>query len=137
MLVKSQHQSSCTLLKLRARHIAIHLILIGVRHLVAEARIPYEALLIAGEVQRIVEKAVVRLIFRAHICLHLALGQGGRSVQNQHTSHCITSVHQAGRTLQNLYGVHNLRIDLYAMFVAPLLSLLANAFVHHDDAIVT
>ena len=54
----------------------------------------------------------------------------------QHTCHRIATVHQRGGTFQNLYRVHVLRVYLDAVLIAPLLSFLAYALVHHDDAVV-
>ena len=59
--------------ELRAWDVAVHLILIRVRELLGVAQVPNRAALVAREVERIVEKSVVRLVFGLHIGAHRAL----------------------------------------------------------------
>ena len=57
-------------------------------------------------------------------------------VHDQHTGQGVGAVHQRGGPLEYLDGMDGLRVYLYAVLIAPLLSLLADAIVDDDDAVV-
>ena len=135
-LVQSQHQSSGAFTELRTWHVAIVLVLIGMRHLVAVADIPHKTLLVARHLQRVAEETVVCLILRTDVSRHLPLGQRRLRMQDDHTRHSIRSVHQRGGTFQYFYTADTVAIYLHAVLVAPLLSFLAHTFAYHHHAVV-
>ena len=57
-------------------------------------------------------------------------------VHDQHTGQGVGAIHQRGGTLEYLDGMNSLRVNLYAMLIAPLLSLLADAIVDNDDTVI-
>ena len=122
--------------ELRARDVAVHLILIRVRELLGVAQVPNRAALVARKVERIVEKSVVRLVFGLHIGAHRALRQRRLRAKHHHAGQGIGTVHQRSRTFQNLHRVHVGSIDFHAVLVAPLLSFLSDAVAHHRHAVV-
>ena len=134
--VQPEHHYSSPFLELRSGHVAVFFVLVGVGVFVREASVPDESLLVAGEVQRVVNKSVFRLIFCGEACLHLALGLYGTAVEDDHSGHGIAAIHERGRPLQYLYRIHVLRVYFYPVLVAPLLSFLPDALVHDDDAVV-
>ena len=135
--VHAQHQASCLFAKLRTRHVVVIFILIRVRHLLAPARVPHKTFLVAGHLQRVVEEAVIGLVFRTDIGAHVALGQCRLRMHDDHTSHRVRAVHQRCRTLQYLDAAHTAAIHFHAVLVAPLLTFLAHTLAHHHHAVVT
>ena len=135
--VQSQHQPSCPFSELRTWHIAVVLILIGMRHLVRKTCIPHKTAMIASPIQRVSKQSVVRLVLRADVRPHFALHRRWCIMQNQHTRHRIRTIHQRGWTLQYLYRADTIAIHFHTMFITPLLTLLSHSFVHHDDAVIT
>ena len=135
-LADTKHQTACHIAELRAGHIAVVPVLIGMGHLLTEPAVPHEAFLVAGKREGIMEEAIVGLIFRGGIHQHRPLGGHGRRVENHHTGHGIGAIHQRGGTFQNLHGTDSGGIYLHAVLVAPLLTFLAHAVAHDDDAVV-
>ena len=135
--VHAQHQATCLFAKLRSRHVVVIFILICVRHLLTPSSVPHKTFLVAGHLQRIAEQSVVRLIFRADIGAHVALGQCRLRMHDDHTSHRVRAVHQRCRTLQYLDAAHAAAVHFHAVFVAPLLTFLAHTLAHHHHAVVT
>ena len=135
-LLQSQHQPAGPLTELRAGHIAVVLILIGVGHLVAETGIPHKPFPVARHVQRVTEESVVGLVLSAHISTQSTLGLYGLAVQDDHTGHGVRAIHQRGGAFQYLYRVDGTAVHFHAVLVAPLLAFLPHALAHDDDAVV-
>ena len=135
-LIGAQHAGERLLVELRARHAAVAAVLHLVGILLAPTPVPHHAATVAGEVGRVVVEVLVRLVLAAHGGLHLALGHDGVLVHHQHAGHGVAAVEQRGGAFQNLDRVDGLGVNLYAVLVAPLLALLADAVVDHDDAVV-
>ena len=57
-------------------------------------------------------------------------------MQDHDTCHRIRSVHQRGGAFQYFNAVHATAVNLYAVFVAPLLTFLSYAFTHHYYAVI-
>ena len=136
LLVDAQQEPSCTLGELRPRHVAVVFVLIGVGPFVGVAGIPHETALVAGDVEREVEETVVGLVFRRCLCPDFSLRQCRCTVEDEHAGHGVGAVHQRGGAFEYLYGMHAFAVYLYAVLSAPLLTFLAHALVHHDDAVV-
>ena len=83
------------------------------------------------------EQSVVSLIFRANVCLQLAFCQCRLRMKYHNARQSVRAVHQRGRTLQYLYWANAAAVNLHAVLVAPLLSLLAHTLAHHYHAVVS
>ena len=106
------------------------------RHLSAVAGVPYKSALVAGKVERIIEKSVVGLITGREICSHVAFSKRWSRMEDEYASHRIRAIHETCRTFQNLYGMHRSRVNFYSVFIAPLLSFLSDSIVYHDHAVI-
>ena len=58
-------------------------------------------------------------------------------MQYHHSCDGIAAVHERGRSLQYLHGMHSLGIYLQSVLIAPLLSLLPYALVHHHYTVIS
>ena len=134
--VHTQHQAARPLVELRARHVAVVPVLIGVRHLLAETTVPHQPLLVARHGEGVAEEPVVGLILGGGTGAHGAQGHHRLGVQDDDARHGIRPVHQRGRTLQYLDRVDAVAIHLHAVLVAPLLALLSDAVAHDHHAVV-
>ena len=123
-------------MKLRARHVAIHLVFIFAGVFLAPAPVPYHAALVPSKIDGVVEEVAVGLVAGAEVHSHPPLRHHRLLVQHQHAGHGVAAIHERGRALQNLHRVHRLVVDLYAVLVAPLLALLPDAVAHGDNAVV-
>ena len=120
-----------------AKDITIIFVLVGMRHLATISGVPNKASLITSKVERIIEKTVVGLIARGNIRPHITHRKSWRWMEDDDTRHRIRAIHQACRTFQYLHGMNGIRIHLYAMFIAPLLTFLSDTIVHHDHSIIS
>ena len=137
LLLQSHHQPSSTFPELRSRHITIILILIGMCHLVRETSVPHKSAMMTSRIQRIGKQPIVRLVLRTHVRPHFTIQRRWCTMQNQHTSHRIRTIHQRGRTFQYLHRANTLFIHFHTMFITPLLTFLSHSLVHHNDAVIT
>ena len=136
LLVESQQSRQGAFGKLGVGHVAVGLVLIRMRHLVGETPVPHKVVLVSGKVDRIVEEPVVGLILAGERGAHRACRQDGLGMENHNARHRVRAIEQAGRPFDHLYAAHAQSVNLDAVLVAPLLSLLADAVVDGHDAVV-
>ena len=115
---------------------AVGRIPVVVRYLLGPAPVPDQAVLVAGRVHRIAQKAVVGLIFRSGTDPDLSLRRYGCPVQHNYAGQGIRPIHQGGGTFEDLYGVDALGIHFHAVLVAPLLAFLPYAVGDHQHPVV-
>ena len=99
-------------------------------------RIPSETFLIASDIERSPNEAVIGLIFSIHTSFDCTFGWGWHPFEYQHTAHGIGAVHQARGTFQDFDRSHLVAVDFDAMLVAPLLAFLTYAIIDDHDTVV-
>ena len=105
-------------------------------HLLAPPRVPEPPFPVAFRHHRIGEESVVGLVFRGKVAADSVWRRSRVGMQHKHSRKGIGAIHQRCRPLDDLHAANSLPVDLYAMFVSPLLSLLAHAVIHDYDAVV-
>ena len=136
MAVESEHSRCCMFLEPGVEHPSVVMVLIVVRHLVAVAGIPHESLVVATEIEGIVEQSVVGLVFGIDVSLHPAVLAARRAVHHEDSRQCVGAIDEACRSFENLHGMHVVGIDFHSVLIAELLSLLPDAVVDHRHAVV-
>ena len=76
------------------------------------------------------------MIFRGEAGPHASLRFNGFGVEDDDARHGVGAVHQGCRSFKDLHLPDGLPVQFKAVLIAPLLSLLAYAVGHGDDAIV-
>ena len=105
--------------------------------LVGKAGIPDQAVVVAGGIQGIIDKAVIALIFRGNAPLDRSRSGHRYRVEDEDAGHGIGAVHQRGGAFQDLDGMDAGSVDLDAVLIPPLLAFLADAVVHDDHPVVS
>ena len=95
--VQAQERRRSLFAQLRAWHIAIVTVFVGMGQTLAPAHIPHKTFLMSGEVATVAEQPVVRLILAADVCLHRTSRQDGSRLEQQNAGHGVAAVHQACR----------------------------------------
>ena len=92
--VDAHHTFSCALAILGTYDIVVNLIFVVMRQGLRPPCVPYDAILVAFEVDRVAEESVVRLILCLSICLHCSEGCRGLIMEDDSATHGIATVHQ-------------------------------------------
>ena len=87
--------------------------------------------------QRVSKQVVIALIFRTYIALYRTGRRIGHALEDEHAGQGVRAIHERGRSLENLYGVHRGSVYFNAVLVSPLLAFLTDAIVHHHHAVIT